>query len=169
VIQEVLSYWIQKGFRTVIKDHNWEDITADELGERYYNTPEGYFNLTESSITGSNNNFDLANHFYSYFITGKTMFGNPSKIEYFQNGGIANESQEELDDNIKFTNLEDNTEYILFDQLHVEQSNIQSPYESLISVEYLESGQELYRCKMHPNIWRTDIKQIEGHCRNEHR
>ena len=41
-------------------------------------------------------------------------------------------------------------------------------YSSAVEIEALSSGQEIYRCKIHPDIWKTDWEQIEGHCKNEH-
>ena len=46
-IEEVLRYSIQKGLRTVIKTHDWKDITPEELVDRYYSNPADYFDLVE--------------------------------------------------------------------------------------------------------------------------
>jgi hypothetical protein len=173
-MEEVSRYSIQKGLRTVIKTHDWKDITRDELVDMYYSNPEDYFELTKTSdscrYSGSSYNSDITNHYYSYLITRKTMFRTPSQIEYFQNDEIASESQEKSGDNTKSTSLQAETENILFDQPLIEQSNIKSPYESFIQKECFQStGEPYYRCKTHPNIWHTDLAQIEGHCKNEHR
>jgi hypothetical protein len=72
------------------------------------------------------------------------------KIEYFQNGEITSESQEKSGDYIKSTRQEIETENTLFNQPLIEQSNIKSPYESLIQEECFQStGQPYYRCKIH--------------------
>ena len=86
-IEEVLRYSIQKGLRTVIKTHDWKDITPEELVDSYYSNPADYFDLVESPFT--NNNSDLANHYYDYLIMKNNVFRNPFQIEYFQNDEIA--------------------------------------------------------------------------------
>jgi hypothetical protein len=166
-IREVFRYSIEKEFRTMIKNDNWDDMTPEELVNRYYNNAEEYFDYVPIDIDYGNSS-PVSRH-YPYLIAKKHMFGNPTENEYFQKDEIANESQENTEDNIKSTSPEDETQNILFDEPKIEQSNtIQSPYESIIQIEHLESGQEYYRCKIHPDIWRTDLTQMEGHCRHEH-
>jgi hypothetical protein len=87
------------------------------------------------------------------------MFCDPYSIEYLKEAQVASEPDERSPK--------------VFDRSKIEQSNniqsqSQGPYESLIQIERLESGQEYYRCKIHPDIWRTDLTQMEGHCKNEH-
>ena len=74
-IEEVLRYSIQQGLRTVIKTHDWKDITPEELVDRYYSRPEDYFDLTQ--VTDNNNNSDLNNHYYDYLIMKNNVFTEP--------------------------------------------------------------------------------------------
>ena len=155
-IEEVYRYSIRKGFRTTIKNNDWNNMTPNELADRYYDNVEGYFEYDHG-----NDNSNHVNRHYPYFVLKKHVLHDPDSIEYPNGVQIATES--------------DKRSSKVFDRPKIEQSNniqnecqSQSPYESLILIERLESGQEYYRCKIHPDIWRTDLTQIEGHCRNEH-
>jgi hypothetical protein len=137
-IEEIFRYSVGKGFQTTIKNNDWNGITPKKLVHKYYNSPEDYFDY---QYEPANNDNSSPVNSYSF--------------EYLKEAQVASENGEK---SLK-----------VFDRLGIEQSNIiQSPYGSLIQIEHLESGQEYYRCKLHPEIWRTNLTQIEGHCKNEH-
>jgi hypothetical protein len=153
----------------MIKNDSWEDITAKELVDQYYNNVEENFDYSPSN--SDNGNSSPVKSHYPYLITRKHMFGNPIQIEYFQKDEITNEPQEKTEDNIISTSPEDKistspedkTQNILFDEPHIEQSNIsKGPYENLIETEYLQNlGKTAYHCKEHPDKWDTDLKGLE--------
>jgi hypothetical protein len=98
-IQGVLGYSAKQGYFIKILDHEENEITIEELIDRYYNNPDEYFvlddcGLNEDQVTGVSSSADREG-------LAKSIENKEVLADYVRNDKIASESQEKSEENIE--------------------------------------------------------------------
>jgi hypothetical protein len=170
-IEEVERYSTEQGLQTTIKNHDWKDMSAEELADKYYGTPEEYFDCEYTRIEEPEpTQKSPVNIYYPQQILRKSISCSTSIIEYFQNRSDEEKSQLNYDNGAESTISHSKTHEILFEEPHTEQSNIfddgsighddsqskdltpdPGPYKYLIIEEPSSEIGTYYRCKEHRN------------------
>jgi hypothetical protein len=91
-IQAVLGYSARQGYFTKILDHEKNEITIEELIDKYYNNPDEYFALDDSGLSDG----AVTEGGFARNIENKEGLA-----DYLQNDRIANESQKKSEENIE--------------------------------------------------------------------
>jgi hypothetical protein len=98
-IQAVLGYSARQGYFTKILDHERNEITIEELIDKYYSNPEEYFALDDHGLNVDPDSTGASPADQEGLA--RNIENKEGLADYVQNDKIASESQEKSEENIE--------------------------------------------------------------------